>query len=310
MNKILDDSYLPFTKEQLLHHFTKIRKRNKCVRNDKQQNYYRKSIKKYHRFLANKQERKGMPLSKTKSPCQIEKDERFWIASCMMTLFYDEEREKMLQRLFTQAFGRTPPVSGLNSWQDCLKGGLELFFEAILPSPLTYKTWLSRNLNERHFIPYVLNGAYGKMNLEGPTHVDALLINPSNGFALIIEAKVLSDISYQITYDATRNQMTRTIDVMLEENSHLCEPLYRRDPEKTLFLLLTPKLFKKNLSSRLYGYKFTDYKKNPDSIAADLPHRTNQDWSKISQRLGWLTWEDFRRVNRDCCKWLSENSTG
>ncbi|GAI40104.1 unnamed protein product, partial [marine sediment metagenome] len=75
-------------------------------------------------------------------------------------------------------------------------------------------------------------------------------------------------------------------------------------PEKTLFLMITPKLFKDNPTSRLYGYKFNEYKNNPSSLAQDLPHRKDCDWQNMSKRLGWLSWEDFRNVNKDCCKWL------
>lgn len=142
------------------------------------------------------------------------------------------------------------------------------------------------------------------MNLEGATNVDAMLMNSKNGFAVIIEAKVLSDISYEITYDTMRNQIARNIDVMLEENKELCHPLSKRDPKKTLFLLITPKLFKDNPSSRLYGYKLSDYKTKPVTLSGDLPHRKNCDWQNVSNRLGWLTWEDFKIVNNDCCRWL------
>ncbi len=306
MKDVLDDTYLPFTEEQLMNHFAKVKYRGECIRNEKHLSYYKNSIQRYHRFLADTPDMRGRPLSKMKEPCQIEKDERFWVASCMMIMFYDERRLQRLQKLFIEAFGETPPLTGLASWRECLEGDLELFFETTLPSPPSYKAWLRRNLHERQFVPHVLSSAYGKKNVEGPTHLDALLINPSNGFAVLVEAKVLSDISYQITYDATRNQISRIIDVLLEENKHLCEPLSKRNPENTLFLLLTPQMFKIHPSRRLYGCKFNDYKRNAESIAVDLPHRKNLDWLKIRRRLGWLTWEDFHRTNRDCCPWLSK----
>ncbi len=305
MNEVLDGTYLPFTETQLLNHFTKVKYRGECVRNEKHLSYYKNSIQRYHQYLADTPDRKGRPLTEMKGPCQIEKDERFWVASCMMTMFYDERRLQMLQKLFTEVFGGTPPLVGLDSWRECLDGDLELFFEATLPSPPSYKNWLQKNVNERQFIPYVLHAAHKKSHLEGPTHLDAMLINPHNGFAVIVEAKVLSDISYDVTYDATRNQLARVIDVMLDKNDKLCEPLSLRNPERTLFLLLTPEMFKINLSSRLYGSKFTDYKKNLDSLATDLPHRKNLNWLMIRRRLGWLTWEDFHRTNKDCCPWLS-----
>ncbi|MFW9834969.1 MAG: hypothetical protein ACFFEK_13300 [Candidatus Thorarchaeota archaeon] len=307
MNEILDDTYLPFTDEQLLTHFAKVKQQKECVRNESHLSYYKTSIQRYHQFLAENPNLKGKPLSETKNPCQIEKDERFWVASCLMTMFYNEQRLMMLQKLFTDAYGTNPPLAGLSSWRECLEGELELFFETSLPSPSSYKSWLQKHVHERQLIPHIIAGSHSKHSinrLEGPTRLDAILINPDNGFAVVIEAKVLSDISGQITYDAMRNQMARIIDVMLDENKNLCEPLCNRNPEHTLFLLLTPELFKINLSSRLYGSKFTDYKKNPDSLASDLSHRQNLNWLMIRRRLGWLTWEDFHRTNKDCCPWL------
>ena len=133
-----------------------------------------------------------------KSPSKIEKDERFWIATCMMTLFYSPNKLQELIRVFTIAYGSVPPVD-ICSWQECFEGDLHLFFETDLPSPKSYKKWLQKNLGKRHFIPYILESAYNKKNLEGATRVDAILLNSENGFTTLIEAKVLSDISVEIT---------------------------------------------------------------------------------------------------------------
>lgn len=296
--------YLPFTEKQLLRHFADVRQNGECIKNVKHLEYYKESIERYHKYLKNNPSRGGKSLKEMKKPCQIEKDERFWIATCMMTIFYSQNRRQELTKLFRNAYGYLPPIRGLSLWEDCFGDDLHLFFEPNLPSPRSYKEWLLRNLTERQFIPYVLDSADGKVNLEGATNVDAILLNSKNGFAIIIEAKVLSDISYEITYDTMRNQIARNIDVMLEENKGLCYPLDKREPEKTLFLLITPKLFNDYPSSRLYGYKFKEYKTNPESLSGDLPHRENCDWQNISSRLGWLTWEDFKNVNKDCCQWL------
>lgn len=146
--------------------------------------------------------------------------------------------------------------------------------------------------------------------MEGATHVDALLINSSNGSAVFIEAKVLSDISYCVQYDSIRNQIIRNLDVMLNHNNSSDANLKTWDSDKTLFLLLTPKLFKDNPRARLYVYIFSDYKSNPELIGQDLIHR-GLDFSackSISERMGWITWEDLRNINQDCCKWLDFNS--
>jgi len=296
--------YLPFTKQQLLSHFADVKRNGVCIKNRRHLKYYKNSIKRYNEYLANNSDRKGKPLNEMRFPCQIEKDERFWTATCMMTMFYSSNRLQEFVHLFNNTYGDIPPVTGINFWEECFNGELYLFFEANLPSPKLYKEWLLRNLTKRHFIPYIWDSAHGKKNLEGATNVDAMLLNPKNGFAVIIEAKVLSDISVQITYDVMRNQIARNIDVMMDKNDGLCYPLDKRESEKTLFLLITPKLFKDNPSSRLYGYKFNEYKNNPSSLAQDLPHRKDCDWQKISKRLGWLSWEDFKNVNKDCCQWL------
>ena len=290
--------YLPFTEQQLLSHFADVRQNGKCIKNVNHLKYYKQSIEKYNEYLRKNHNRRG-------EPCQVEKDERFWIVACMMTIFYSQQnRTKDLIQLFRMAYGDSPPFRWVKSWEECLGEDLHLFFETNLPSPPSYKNWLLKHLTERQFIPYVLDSATGKKNLEGSTKVDAILLNSKNGFAVIIEAKVLSDISHEITYDTMRNQIARIIDVMLEKNDRLCPPLDKRDPEKTLFLLATPKLFKDYPTSRLYGYKFNEYKNNPNSLSKDLPHRENCDWQSISKRLGWLTWESFKDVNKDCCPWL------
>jgi len=301
---MMHQKYLPFTEQQLLSHFADVRRNGKCSGNAKHLEYYTNSIQRYNQYLANNHDRRGRSLKDMKFPRQIEKDERFWIAACMMSIFYSQNRLKQYVSLFKAAYGNEPPVEGISSWQKCLKGRLHLFFEANLPSPHLYKEWLLNNIAKRQFIPYVLDSAYNKKNLEGATNVDALFLNSGNGFAVIIEAKVLSDISCDITYDVMRNQIVRSIDVMLEKNGTLCDPLDKRDPEKTVFLMITPKLFKDNPTSRFYGYKFNEYKNNPSSLARDLPHRKDCDWKNISKRLGWLSWEDFKNVNKDWRQWL------
>jgi hypothetical protein len=312
--KLLNEKYLPFTKEDFLKHFANV-KGDKCSNSkEKHLKYYTSSIDNYNKYLES--EPKEKRLDKLRKPRQIEKDERFWTASSLMTLFYSADMVKEFTNLFSKAYGDKPPIN-INSWEDCFSGNrnkdIHLFFEANLPSPLLYKNWLQQNIKERQFIPYILNCAFDEIkkefrgDMEGPTNVDAILINSKNGFSVIVEAKVLSDISISITYDSMRNQLARNIDVMLELNDNLCEPLNKRDPEKTLFLLITPELFKKNPKSRLYGYKINEYKSSPNSLFKDLPHRKDIDnWMEIANRIGWLSWKEFKEVNQNCCLWLDD----
>ena len=298
--------YLPLSEDQFRSHFAQVKKGGECSdSSEKHIRYYKNSLANYVNCPQAK-ERKGTSLSHIRKPCQVEKDEKFWTASCLMTVFHSKNRTKASAQLFKNACGEKPPIPGIKNWHDCLNGELHLYFETNLPSPAQYKKWLRINLHKQQFIPYVLDSDNGKKNLEGPTNVDAILLNENNGFSIIIEAKVLSDISCHITYDVMRNQIARNIDVMLDRNDALCPPLNHRDPEKTLFLLLTPQLFKDNPQSRLYGYKMNEYMTKPDSLQFDIPQRTECNWNAISKRLGWLTWEDFRETNNNCCNWLKD----
>ena len=299
--------YLPFSEEEVNEHFIEINKNNKYDQSDRHRHidYYRKSISRYNEYTKNNQNRKGKSIRELKFPCQIEKDERFWTTSCLMTIYYSKNRQQEFIKLFKKEYGDQLPTKEIKSWEDCFDENLQLFFEPNLPSPEKYKKWLGENLKKRQFIPYVLDSACNKENLEGPTNVDALLLNPKNGFSVIIEAKVLSDISFSVTYDTMRNQIARSIDVMLEENTGLCNPLDKRDPKKTLFLLVTPRCFKENPQSRFYGYKFNEYKNNPERIITDLPHREPNELKDISKLLGWLTWEDLKEENENCAMWIN-----
>lgn len=310
-NTKMHDKYLPFRKEELLLHFAPVGK--ECKPNKKQLEYYNRSTKRYEEYKKKNNNILGKPLWGIKGPCQIQKDERFWTVNTLMNIYYSSNRLNELCKLFEKAFGKKVPLSiGINNWEDCFNtGDLKLYFEVDLPSPTIYKNNLyslykEDKIQEHQIIPFIIASAHDKKTLEGSTQVDALILNPDNGFNVLIEAKVISDISIGITYDVVRNQIARNIDVMLESNERLCNPLDKRDPDKSLFLLVTPKLFKDNPSSRLYGYKIREYKdknKGVDALKRDLPHRVIGELKDIPSRIGWLTWENFKEVNNKCSPW-------
>lgn len=304
---MLHKIYLPFSEDKLKEHFVQLD--NDSTNIDNHIVRYKKSIKNYELF-----ELKTPFTTDIKLIRQIEKDETFWTTSSLMTIFHSPNRISELIKLLTLAYGEKPPLDNFPNWIECLTGELNLFFEPNIPSPKIYLDWLKNNVTSQNFIPYIIEKTLNskgdfRSDLEGATNVDALIINSTNGFAIIIEAKVLSDISYQVSYDSMRNQIIRNIDVMLSPNENLATPLNKRIPDNSLFLLLTPKLYKDNPRTRLYGYAFRDYKNDFQTIQADLVHRNldKTQCEKISNRMGWITWEDLKSVNNDCCKWLNEN---
>jgi hypothetical protein len=123
-----------------------------------------------------------------------------------------------------------------------------------------------------------------------------MLLAPATGVAVIFEAKVLSDISTHVTFDLARNQLARSIDVMLETNSTLPAPLSLRKPERTFLVLLTPALTQPGRAgdaiskSRLYGWLMPAYK-DPDNslLHQHLPHRDRRELAESAGRLGWTS---------------------
>jgi hypothetical protein len=188
-----------------------------------------------------------------------------------------------------------------------------LFFEVNLPSPGRYRAWLRDHLDERTPIPYLKEQAEARgAPLEGTTKADAMLLAPASGVAVIFEAKVLSDISTHVTFDLARNQLARSIDVMLEENSTLPAPLSCRKPDRTFLVLLTPALTQPGPAgdaiskSRLYGWLMPAYQ-DPDSalLRQHLPHRDSSELAQAAGRLGWTSWEDCNAVAPGACSWLT-----
>ena len=298
MPDVIDKIYLPFTRDELTPHF--------IADVDGQLDYYQRSAGRYHAFMDDHPHTAGIPLTQARTPRQIEKDERFWTIAATKQVFDDPLRDRILDQLLVKAYGSTPPIPGLCSWAECFDGELRLYFEVRLPSPPSYVEWLRSNLDRRQMIPYVLDAAAREnaRTLEGATHVDAMFLNLTNGFAWLIEAKVLSDASHSISFDNFRSQIARSIDVMLDNTSRPGTGLERRNPESSLFGLLTPAQFKDLPHSRLYGWLMRDYRSRPGALARDLAHRSGVHWPLVSRRIGWLTFEDFEQVRPGACPWL------
>jgi hypothetical protein len=303
--ELIHPVYLPFTTSQLRKHFAPVVSRS-AEELERYIQYFVRSAMRYRNFCAQFPSRDGALLGVLKAPCQTEKDERFWAASCWLSFFYESQRTALLSALMMRCFGERPPIEGCESWGQCFNGDLHLYFEAQLPSPLSYKRWLAANIKQRNVVPYVLAAALRKRDsLEGPTHSDVLLLNATNGFALVIEAKVISDISYCISFDVLRNQLARSIDVSLDANPTLPFPLSKRRPDRTLVILQTPEVFRQEPQSRLYGWLMNTYRSSPGSLIRDLPHRSGVDFGAVAGRLGWLTWEDCHSVWPHSCRWLN-----
>lgn len=306
---MLDETYLRVTEDELMARFAPVASLGDRAR---YLTYYRRSVEAatvLSRLPADA-DPKVLKAAETLG-LQMQKDERFWVVDTLMSFYRSPDRltlfEKLLQCAMPGLFAQGP---GADRCRELLgdPAKLELFFEVNLPSPPAYQDFLRANLDSRSLVPWLTERAHSspRKRLEGTTKVDALLIAPDTGFSVLFEAKVLSDTSCQIRFDAMRNQIARNIDVMLEANHGIAAPLNRRDPRQTCFVLITPELFLRNPDTRLYGWLMNDYQ-NPDGqlLSKHLPWRSDQgQLDDISQRLGWISWEQCKVVNSDACPWL------
>jgi hypothetical protein len=306
-DEVIHRDYLPFTPRQLNDHFAPVAAMGDHLA------YYRASAKRAADF--NAAHPAGTPAEirqAIKWGRQMEKDERFWVAATLMQLFHAPNRIDLLARVLRHCLGDAPPDS-LPSWEAALGQEQFLYFEANLPSPAGYSRQLGPHLDEHILVPYLREAAELTMQrgkkLEGPTKVDALLTAPDTGFAVLFEAKVAADISTSVQFDVLRNQIARTIDVMLEPNTQLQPPLSERRPDRTCLVLITPEIFRENPASRLYGWLLPAYQQDSALLQRHLPHRQPAELESVPQRLGWLTWEDCNQLHPGTCPWLPAQQT-
>jgi hypothetical protein len=290
----IDEVYLPFTADQLRECF------DFTVRNGDPIARFLASARRY------REREVGSSPETDRRAHQIEKDETFWTAATLLSFQHHPDAVGCWIELFTLAFGDVAPIPGPAGWEECLSGELKLYLEVGLSSPDAYRIWLREHLGERQLIPHLQTRGQTAPRLEGRTHLDGMLIGPK--LAVHFEAKVTSDIDTKVTFDLLRNQIARNVDAMLEPpGKRLRSPLRERDPARSLFVLLTPEMFKREESrrSRLYGWLMREYMEDRSALARDLPHRTEiDDWEAVRRRLGWLTWEDCNNVLPGACSWL------
>jgi hypothetical protein len=304
---VIDETYLPFVPSCLLKHFAPVAGTGSP---DRFLTYYLTSKKNRGELL--RSEGPDLEISDPRAirrGRQMEKDERFWVVGALLGVYYNHSspnRTAAFAELLRNCEGLELPVGRFATWEEALGETQELYFEANLPSPPLYRRYLQNHPDEHTLaIPYLREAARKRgPRLEGATKVDALLIAPETGFAVLFEAKVLADMSTGIEFDVLRNQMVRNIDVMLDRNERTRPPLNRRDPQATCFVLLTPEIFRTHRESRLYGMVYDRYKKDPAILRQYLPHRDAAELTTIPSRLGWLTWEDCHRVHPGTCPWL------
>ena len=277
----LHDVFLPFSEAELLEHFVDTGRGGDP----------RRHLTAWRARIA------AADLKLMSDPTYLERDETLWTAGALLAFHRHPDARDRWRRLLPLALGESPATAEPLTWDDLLGDGMRLFFEVGLPSPAAYSAWLREHLDHRHpLAAQRAASAASRRALEGRTHLDAMLLNPATGFAVHFEAKVLSDIDTKTKHDALRNQLARNIDCMAAPAGESATILAQRRPERSFLVLLTPELFRRNRTSRLYGPLMDAYKNDPAALARDLPHLDPATCVGLSRRLGWLTFEDLQKV--------------
>ncbi len=113
--------------------------------------------------------------------------------------------------------------------------------------------------------------------VEGESEIDIILKSPV--LTVFIEAKLGSDISGYTTYDPSRNQIARNIDVLLET----CQ-----DTQPVFWMLVRDKG-----TARAYTQLMRAYSEQAAALAAALPHRSLDRLASVASTLALIRWCDL-----------------
>lgn len=167
-----------------------------------------------------------------------------------------------------------------------------IWFEAQLVSPRKGKEGFSEGNTK-------LDLAFGHVVQRGSTEGGIAYGSHKKGsWVCFVEAKCLSDCSTTVSYDPLRNQLARVIENLL------CFQGEGKFPEKLFFTLLTPRIFKENPETRLYGWKmqaYADFEKILEDVEkCRIPPRKYSAYMYPdlrerleALRIGWVSYEEL-----------------
>ena len=149
--------------------------------------------------------------------------------------------------------------------------------------PKGYLQWIKNDV-KNHPVKYIREQAKAhkaNQRLESNTHVDAFI--ETDKLLIFFEIKFTSDISYDTTFNPSRNQLARLVDVGLELNEH--------NGKEVLVILATPRRFFQK-KSRLYYYKIKEYT-DPEKIKEDIEWRSLSTIKDNVLAVRWIALEDL-----------------
>ncbi len=163
---------------------------------------------------------------------------------------------------------------------------VDLALERQYEAPRGYVEWIRQEV-KKHPVRYIREQAVRhqpNQRLESNSHIDAFI--ETDNLLIFFELKFTSDIAHETTFNPSRNQLARIVDVALEAN--------KTKDKQVLIILSTPRsLFDKK--NRLYYYKIQEYE-NLSSVAQDIEWRNPSDVTKNLLGVRWVALEDLIQV--------------
>ena len=147
------------------------------------------------------------------------------------------------------------------------------------PAPQAYERASRRRMAESDTAEWVARAAVAAP-VEGESEIDIVLEGETH--LVFVEAKLDSDVSASTTYDPSRNQIVRNIDVLLD----------RADGRRSFFWMVV----KDTGPSRQYTQTMEKYRSDVSSLATLLPHRHLEELDQVAQALALLRWSDVLGV--------------
>ncbi len=152
----------------------------------------------------------------------------------------------------------------------------QLRFWVTVPSPQAYEL-ASRARMRQSSNPLLVARSMNPQVVEGNSEIDVVI--ESKSLLIYVEAKLNADISMRTTYDEGRNQIVRNIDCLLESagGRKVGFWMFVRDAHV----------------GRAYFELMHAYRRNPEMLKRELPHRDPSVLEGIARNLTIITWREI-----------------
>lgn len=218
----------------------------------------------------------------------MKKDYKAALKSLFESMPLDEkgrEESKVVKRLQDEIIGRTNsrknPLNDEAVWNTLLSIGYcgneaelyriltsdrkpisdcKIIVEAQPKSPRKGSDYdITEHREGNSHIDIVIGNIIRRTNSKGEDQKNGIAYKATPGGGVcFVESKLNSDISYRTKTSPLRNQMIRVIENLLTFQTSSLD-LTPRYPPRLHFVMMTPKMFKDNPTSRLYGFLLEKY---------------------------------------------------